>query len=515
MNKDQNQSNWAEKAADEVLEKFPDLEVYTCAAGGSPSGKIHFGNFRDVMTAYAVYEELKKRGKNARMIFSWDNFDRFRKVPVGIDESYEQYIGIPYTKIPAPDGTSESYGKQYQNEYEKTMSDIGLDIEFIDQTEQYESGRYDDQIILALKKRKEIADILLSFMSEKGKERSGVVDEEYRENYYPVSVFSEFSGKDNTKVLSYDGDESITYKCFDTDQESTINIRDKHIVKLGWKIDWPMRWVVEKVAFEPAGHDHASPGGSIDVGAVMVKDIFESTNPVYKEYKFVGIQGLDGKMSGSKGNAVTPAELLEIYTPELLKWLYTRKAPHQTFSLAFDSEIYRQYSEFDTEHVDENSEVKPIPFRQAVAFGQIVQWDTEKINEIIKALDLSYSKESIEERFPKAKAWLETYNPEELITLSENVNSEYVSQMNDAQKGYISDLKEYLEANENAEIKQIEEKVYAIPKDESLDQKENAPLQRAFFKDVYNLLIASNKGPRLSTFLWAVDRKKVIELLNI
>ena len=28
--------------------------------------------------------------------------------------------------------------------------------------------------------------------------------------------------------------------------------------KLAWKIDWPMRWMIEGVDFEPGGKDHAS-----------------------------------------------------------------------------------------------------------------------------------------------------------------------------------------------------------------------------------------------------------------
>ena len=64
------------------------------------------------------------------------------------------------------------------------------------------------------------------------------------------------------------------------------------------------------------------------------------------------------------------------------------------------------------------------------------------------------------------------------------------------------------------EIKELEEFIYAIPKDPKLTQKENVPNQRAFFKDVYMLLIGKETGPRLSTFLWALPRDKVIMLLN-
>ena len=52
-------------------------------------------------------------------------------------------------------------------------------------------------------------------------------------------------------------------------------------------------------------------------------------------------------MSGSKGMAITPKNLLSIYEPALLLWMYLRRLPSQTFSLAFDTEVYRQYDELD------------------------------------------------------------------------------------------------------------------------------------------------------------------------
>lgn len=41
--------------------------------------------------------------------------------------------------------------------------------------------------------------------------------------------------------------------------------------KLAWKIDWPMRWMIEGVDFEPGGKDHASPGGSYDTSKIAKK----------------------------------------------------------------------------------------------------------------------------------------------------------------------------------------------------------------------------------------------------
>jgi len=534
-NTDTPKEHWGETIAQKVISVFPDNAVYTCAAGISPSGIVHFGNFRDVITSFVVSEKLKQAGKKTRLIFSWDDFDRFRKVPDGVDPSFEQYLGMPLTSVPCPDGAHESYARKFEVEFEEAMRTLGIELEYISQTKEYQSGRYDEAIKYSLQKRGEIADILLSFMTEKGKSNKNIVPEEYKERYYPVSLYSRFSGKDNTKIISYDGEYSITYKCFDTEKEETIDFRKDHIVKLAWKIDWPMRWREEGVVFEPGGHDHASPGGSFDVASTISKKIFEATPPVFQEYLFVGIQGLGAKMSGSKGNAISPAMLLDIYTPSLLKWTYINRRPEQTFQLAFNEEIYKQYSEFDKnvegfdkdvlEEWEKNAlllsgvavgkKLPPIPFRQAVSFGQIVQWDDKKIHAILEGLDFAYDDTSIKERMEKARAWLLRYNPDEIVSLLDAQNTEYISSMDAGRIEQVRALRGVLEKEDDISIKEIEALVYDLPKNGELSLDENKPLQRAFFKDVYNLLIARDAGPRLSTFLWAVDRKKVLSLLDV
>ena len=49
--------HWAEKLAREIIERKPDKEEYVCAAGISPSGSVHIGNFRDIATRYYVVPE--------------------------------------------------------------------------------------------------------------------------------------------------------------------------------------------------------------------------------------------------------------------------------------------------------------------------------------------------------------------------------------------------------------------------------------------------------------------------
>lgn len=526
--------HWSQIIAKKVLKKFPDKEVYVCATGISPSGTVHFGNLRDVITSLAVIKQLQIKGKKTRLIFSWDDFDRFRKVPQGIENSFNKYIGLPLTSVPDPQGKYNSYAERIEKEFEQSMKDLNINLEYRYQTQEYKSGRYDQLIIHALNHRHKIAETLLSFMSQKGKKERGINPKEFKKNYYPISLYSRFSGKDAVKILSYDGKVKIKYQCMETKKIDEIDISKDHVVKLSWKTDWAMRWKIEDVVFEPGGADHASPGGSYDVSSIIAKKIFNIEPPIFTGYQFIGLRGLDGKMSKSKGNVVSPGQLLRIYEAPLLKWLYLSKSPNSVFTLAFDSEIYRQYDEFDVEvkkykknklilpHKQglelsigaEKFYTNPIPFRQAVALGQTVQWNLEKTICLLKKIRLNYDRESIKSRLIRGRTWLETYNPGQIISLLENTNQEYFKQMSPESIKHVGELKNFLERGFSS-IEKLEKMVYSIPKDQKLGLKENELLQRAFFKDVYNLLLGNDRGPRLATFLWAVDRKKVLSLLTL
>jgi lysyl-tRNA synthetase class 1 len=530
---------WAEIVADEVIEKFPNLEEYTCAAGISPSGMVHFGNMRDVMTAYAVALALKNKGKKVKLIFSWDDFDRLRKVPSGYPEGISKDVGKPLTDIPDLLESLSSYAEYYEKVFESTMKELGVNLEYRYQTKEYLSGRYCEEIDLAVKNRIKIAEILYSNMTDIGIKEKGIIKEDYVNNFYPVSVYSSFTGKDSTKVLSYENYD-LTYQCLETGNIETVNIKNLNTkVKLSWKIDWPMRWKVENVVFEPGGHDHATPGGSYDVSAQIAREIFNIVPPVFVGYQFIGIQGSVGKMSGSKGNAISPGELLEIYEPQLLKWLYLRRNPHQVFELSFGDEIIRQYDEFDTtikklkSRELKNKDIlslkwafdglssitlegyEPVSFRQISGFGQIVNWSEEKINFILEKNQISFEPYVMGVRLGKARVWLDKYNSEKKVTLLSLKNIEYYQALNREDVEHINKLADYLKVTPDLDIEELEKTLYAIPKIENLTQKENSVLQRKFFTHIYNLLIGKDTGPRLATYIWAINKTTAISLIDI
>ena len=181
-------SHWSEEIAQRIIARHPDKAEYVCAAGISPSGSIHIGNFRDVATSYFVVLALRRMGKKARLLFSWDEFDRMRKVPVNVAavrSDMEPYIGCPYVDVPNPfEDAPEypTYATYFEAEFERSIAKFGIEMDYRHQAEMYRSGKYKDQVLYSLKKRKEIFDII-------DRHRTQDAAEGERDNYYPVSIY--------------------------------------------------------------------------------------------------------------------------------------------------------------------------------------------------------------------------------------------------------------------------------------------------------------------------------------
>ena len=152
-----------------------------------------------------------------------------------------------------------------------------------------------------------------------------------------------------------------------------------------------------------------------------------------------------------------------------------------------------------------------------MALGQILQWNVEKINALIKKINLDYNPLSVAERLPKAKAWLKEYNPEEIIALREEVNTEYADSMSEDSKKLVHQLHAFLFRVDmkTLTMEKLEEVLYSIPREINPDSTELKKIQRAFFKDLYQLLIGKNEGPRLATFVWAIEKECILKLLEI
>ena len=93
--------HWADIIASKVIQDWPQVKKFVCAAGITPSGTIHIGHFREILTTYLIADILREKGKEVRFIYSWDDYDRFRKVPGNIpnQKEFKKYIGMSLSEI--------------------------------------------------------------------------------------------------------------------------------------------------------------------------------------------------------------------------------------------------------------------------------------------------------------------------------------------------------------------------------------------------------------------------------
>ncbi|EQC44195.1 lysine--tRNA ligase [Bacteriovorax sp. Seq25_V] len=523
-----NQTNlihWADMTADRIIKQIGDKDEYVVASGITPSGTVHFGNFREVITTDLVARGLRARGKKVRFIFSWDDYDTFRKVPANLPKQDElkKYMFQPIVDTPDPYEEHESYAAHHEHSFESQLAKVGVQVEPIYQAKKYRAGDYKAQIKHALNSRDKIRDILNQYRSTP-----------YGDEYYPISVYCEKNKTDETTILSWDGEKMIKYRHNPTGYEGEIDLETTSLVKLPWRVDWPMRWAFEKVDFEPGGKDHSSQGGSYTTAKEIVK-IFDWKTPVYLQYDFVSIKGLGGKMSSSKGNLVTVNDVLKVYEPEMIRWIFASYKTNVDFAVSFDLDVLKTYEDYDRQErlafgVEEGNEKKVAMAKRVLELSQIgempatcpIQPSFRHLCNVLQINDGDISKareayaseikndrdeRRFKERSECALYWLENNAPEDFKFA---INKEKPSiEISDDAKNYIAKLNDYLSANWDSidSDTALHEKMYEIMHSLELNPAD-------VFSPIYQLLISREKGPKLAGFIRTIGKERVLNLLS-
>lgn len=516
--------NWAKEVALRIIDEKPNEEIYTIASGVSPSGFVHIGNFREIATPYLVAKELKKLGKKVRYILSFDEFDRFRKVPGNINPKYEKYIGMPYTEIPSPFSENESYATYMENRFIDELKAMDVEVEFIYQAKEYQSGRYNKYIKIAMDNKDKIFDIIDDFRTQES-------TEEERKNYYPISIYCPNCKKDSTKISSYDSDTGdIVYSCT-CGLYDKLNINNASNIKLQWKVDWPMRWMVENVTFETGGIDHSASNGSKAVSERIAKEIYNYEPPVYIPYNFIGIKGGGAKMSSSTGNILTITDLLKVYDKNIIWWFYSRFDNMHAFDIALDNDVIRYYSEFDrwvklyfSGNIDEKNKnileltnvkenyLKNPNFSYLATFLPIVNYDIDLLKELLVKENIDVNTEEFSNRLRLAKNWIRNYGEDYQVNLLNKRNNEFYNSLNNTEKEWLNKTKILLN-HEYETTNDLQTALYDVVKSSVIPDKELKQIQKRYFQILYNMLLGKAQGPKLGLFLMAIDKNKISELI--
>lgn len=507
--------NWLNKIVDEAITRKPNGEIIV-SSGVSPSGKYHVGTLREVLTADAVLVELRRRGRTVRHIHFVDDLDRFRKVPAGIPEEYEKYIGKPLCDVPSPNPKFGSYAEYYLSDFISNLQTLGVDMEVVITSKKYREGTFAAAIEKALTNI-EAAKIVLEEVSGRKLE----------DDWSPIQVIEDEYLKKRTFVSINTEKKTLNYKDNNA-KEETISYADGQ-VKLDWRLDWPARWWMYGVDVEPFGRDHATKGGSYDTGKELVVRVFEGQPPIPVPYDFINRTGETKKMSKSAGNTITITELLQVLPPEIVRFFVLRYSADK--QLFFDQtngvvRIIDEYAELlaKPDKTEEDKQlieivsstlakntISNVPFSHLVASYQAALKDPAKTIEIIRRTEhadvAEAQKEVITRELAYIEQWLDKWAPEEVkFSLVEDIDT---FSLTDAQSVFLKALAAKIEqAPADADGEWFHKAVYDLKDSSGLEPKE-------MFTALYQVLIGKDAGPRAGWFLSILPRDWLIKRLRL
>ncbi len=506
--------NWLNTIVDKLVTKHADEEIVV-SSGVSPSGTYHMGTLREVLTAEAIYRELRRRGHKARHIHVVDDLDVLRKIPVDVDESFQEHLGKPLCDVPSPDGNG-SYADYFLRDLIDAAKELKLEMEIVRAHKKYREGFYADVIEQTFAKLEEAKSIIVEISGRK-------LDPQWS----PVQIVEDGRLK-NREVLSLDtGNKQIIYRSAGG-EETKVSYTDGQ-VKLNWRLDWPARWALLGVKAEPFGRDHATKGGSYDTGKELVKRVYDGEAPLPVPYDFINKTGENKKMSKSAGDTLTAVDLLKILPPELIWYFMLRFPPSKLLFFDTNETLIKLFDDFsallakDDKTTDDEQllelclsgidspTVSRVPFTHLQVSYQSSLRDKTKTGEVIKRTEYSgvASEDAsiVNRELEFIENWLNNWADEDVVfTVRDEVKP---TEFTPDQIEFFSKLADIIEkAPENADGEWYHKAVYELR-----DKVDMEPKQ--LFQSIYKLVIGRDSGPRAGWFLstlgneWLIDRLRL------
>ncbi len=527
---------WTDKVAEElqrrakenkILQKVAKDRGYIVYDEKTPSGRIHIGSARGWIIHDIIAKSLRDRGLKGRFILSSDDMDPFDSLPVYIPkEKFEKFLGIPMRGVPSPEKGHDSYASYFFAQCTDLFDKWGIDAELESTADRYVKGDFNKTIKIAL-------------------DNSGKIQEIYKKIYgkslgsekLPFNPICEKCGKIGTTVAyEWDADREVVKYICKPDMVSWAKGcgHSGEITpyngngKLPWKVEWAAKWPTVGVMAETAGKDHFTKGGSRTVAVAIACEIFKYPPPwpstcedEGRGYEFFLVEGK--KMSTSKGLGASFAEISQLFPPQILRFLLVKTRPET--ALDFKEEnmpaVYNDFERheriyFGSEDADEREKVnakrvyelsvigkipkkKPsrAPFEKLIEFTKIAP-EEGRIGFIVKKLKESgYNAKTgqVKESMPYVENWINDFETEDKKQVV----------LNQKGKLLIQNIVDMLEKESSPD--QIQTKLFEIIKSSGLQISEG-------FKLLYNIILNSDRGPRLGQYVVERGKEEIIRKLE-
>jgi lysyl-tRNA synthetase, class I len=524
--------HWADVVAKRLVERRQD---HVLATAITPSGPIHVGNMREVLTTEAVHRALLDAGADSDLIYIADSYDPLRKVYKFLDPGdYADYVGRPLAEIPPPDGSGKideagthgTYAEHFLEPFLEALEHTGVKLRVLDAYTMYQEGHYKETILTALDHTNQLREII-----EKVSKR------QLPKDWAPFTVQCQQCKRlSSTTPLLYDRP-VLTYRC-ECGIEADVDVTTPGAGKLPWRIDWPARWSFLGVTFEAAGKDHHAAGGSWDTGKAIAKKVFQIDPPMGLQYEFIHLKGA-GTMHSSTGTGVPAQAMLSVTPPEVLRFLIMRTDPKK--HIVFDPglgilSLVDQYDRFervaygveeaqlgvkDADRVHALSQPgevasKPgvqVPYRHLVTVVQMAEDDEEVLAILRRAGELpdeleAQDRAKLLERAACVRAWLRTFAPEDVKFRVQRTVPEI--EVDERARRYYQELLAALDGLGTGSWTGagIHDRIYNTAKAMEVEAKDA-------FAWIYQAFLGQEKGPRAGHFLASMDPGFVRERLEV
>jgi len=518
---------WIDKLAVEVIKRKDNLpgkhpEVIRTESGLGASGFPHIGSFADASRAYAFKLAIEDQGRKAEYIAFADDLDGLRKVPAGTPPELAEHLGKPVSMIPDPWGCHKSYGQHMSSLLIEALEIAGIEFTAGSAYEFYSSGKMAPQVKKVLTKASLAGQII--------KETTG--QEKYLKALPYHAICKQCGRIYTTKAISFDAKKGLVEYICSGDEIKGKQLKgcgyhgwsdiSKADGKLTWKVEFAARWHLQQIDFEAFGKDIFE---SVICNDEISRQIFKYEPPAHARYEMFLDKG-GSKISKSAGNVFTPQTWFRYGSPQSLNLLtYKRMTGSRTLAID-DIPIY----------------MKELDYLESVYFGRIKEKNQARKRKLRGLYEYCWhlhppEKMSIQIPYALLVNLLSVAPENKKYEFLESRLIEYGYLRDGAT---INDVKERITFAENwvADFKQLEEfelsltpeqktalksLVKVLEKVKTADEIQTSIFETArkhelkpgdFFKLLYNILLNTDRGPKLGPYIHTIGTKLAIQKIR-
>jgi len=409
------------------------------------------------------------------------------------------------------------------------MSSILLDgldnlgIEYVHKTahETYKNGLLVDQIHKILVNSKKIGD-KIEEMTGQQKFQSVIP-------YFPIC--DSCDKLYTTESFEYiEEEKKIRYRCKDSEIGSNKILGCGHegesditkgLGKLAWIVEFAARWSAFDIRFEAYGKDIMD---SVKVNDWVADEILGFPHPHHVKYEMFLDKG-GKKISKSLGNVVTSQRWLTYGTPDsILLLLYKRNTGARELGFEDIPTLMDEFNELENIYfgkTKEGNEAKLVKSKGLYEYVNLLNPPKNSSIHVSYRLLIELCKIFKDNRLEHIASKLIDYgtiketnsNVEELIKLAGNYSDVFEETkipatefaLDDSAKNALRQLADILSKDEK--IEDLQNSIYSIAKENQVQPKD-------FFRILYQIILSTNRGPKIGPFIEDIWKKKVAESIK-